>query len=227
MSAADWSFLGRSSFFFCSRPLLDFFGTPEAPNVPVAPFFSCALTSGAPSLGPGWPVMMESDPASSASSPRSPRSSFASFPRLRFARSARFAPIGGSFLESTDVTVSGDFFPGFDGLKGSARCKFGDQVSTPDLLEAKNGKIVCSSPPRPTSNRRSAAGGPGYEEVSFSVALNTVDFVDYAGYFTYYDHQLDTISPQGGQLQGGSAVTIYGKRFRTLVDAVGASADSR
>ena len=123
------------------------------------------------------------------------------------------APIGGSFLESTDVTVSGDFFPGFDGLKGSARCKFGDQVSTPDLLEAKNGKIVCSSPPRPTSNRRSAAGGPGYEEVSFSVALNTVDFVDYAGYFTYYDHQLDTISPQGGQLQGGSAVTIYGKRF--------------
>ena len=44
---------------------------------------------------------------------------------------------------------------------------------------------------------------------------------------TYYDHQLDTISPQGGQLQGGSAVTIYGKRFRTLVDAVGASADSR
>ena len=62
--------------------------------------------------------------------------------------------------------------------------------------------------------------------MSFSVALNTVDFVDYAGYFTYYDHQLDTISPQGGQLQGGSAVTIYGKRFRTLVDAVGASADS-
>ena len=62
MSAADWSFLGRSSFFPRARPLLDFFGTTEPPNPPVLPrdpedrgSFSRALTSGAPSLGPHRP----------------------------------------------------------------------------------------------------------------------------------------------------------------------------
>jgi hypothetical protein len=47
------------------------------------------------------------------------------------------APIGGTFVEGTSVTVSGFFFPGFDGLQSSARCKFGDQQSTPTVLEAK------------------------------------------------------------------------------------------
>ena len=60
-------------------------------------------------------------------------------------------PAGGSFFESTLVTVTGEFFPGFDGLRGSARCKFGDELSTPTVLEAKNGIIVCSSPPRALS----------------------------------------------------------------------------
>ena len=57
-------------------------------------------------------------------------------------------PVGGAFTESASITVSGFFYPGFDGLKSSARCKFGDQQSTPNLLEAKDGIIVCESPLR-------------------------------------------------------------------------------
>ena len=72
------------------------------------------------------------------------------------------------------VTVRGFFFPGFDGLKGSARCMFGGQMTIPSMLEAKNGIIVCASPLRASSAFASSAGGVGYEDVAFSVALNTV-----------------------------------------------------
>ena len=53
--------------------------------------------------------------------------------------------------------VRGFFFPGFDGLKGSARCMFGGQMSVPTMLEAKNGIIVCASPLRASSARASSA----------------------------------------------------------------------
>jgi hypothetical protein len=36
---------------------------------------------------------------------------------------------------------------------------------------------VCASPTRDSSSARTDAGGAGYEDVTFSVALNTVDFV--------------------------------------------------
>jgi hypothetical protein len=42
--------------------------------------------------------------------------------------------------------VRGFFFPGFDGLKGSARCLFGGRMSVPTMLEAKNGITVCFKP---------------------------------------------------------------------------------
>ena len=70
--------------------------------------------------------------------------------------------------------MRGFFFPGFDGLKSSARCSFGGQLSTPTMLEAKDGIIVCKSPLRTGSTFASSAGGVGYEDVAFSVALNTV-----------------------------------------------------
>lgn len=127
-------------------------------------------------------------------------------------------PVGGSFTQSTSVTVRGFFFPGFDGLSGSARCKFGEALSTPTLLEAKNGLIVCDSPPRPDSLARTDVGGAGFEDVEFSVALNTVDFVGSANVsFRYYDHLLASISPQGGHLQGDTSVVIYGDRFDLLL----------
>ena len=118
-------------------------------------------------------------------------------------------PAGGSFYEYTVITVSGFFFPGFDGLESSARCKFGNQLSTPTLLEAKEGIIVCSSPTRETSDARTDAGGPGYEDLSFSVALNTVDFVGNDNItFRFYDHFLASISPQGGHLQGNTLLVL-------------------
>ena len=131
------------------------------------------------------------------------------------------APIGGTFDESTSITVRGFFFPGFDGLQSSARCRFGDQESTPTLLNAMAGEIVCASPTRSTSPKRTAAGpnAPGYEDVDFSVALNTVDFVGNANVkFRYYDHQVAAISPTGGHLQGQTAVIIAGERFNSLAD---------
>ena len=127
-------------------------------------------------------------------------------------------PAGGVFTERTSVTVRGFFFPGFDGLKGSARCMFGGQMSVPNMLEAKNGIIVCASPLRAASAFASSAGGEGYEDVPFSVALNTVDFVGNANVtFRYYDHLLASISPQGGHLQGGTSAVLYGDRFALLV----------
>ena len=126
-------------------------------------------------------------------------------------------PVGGAFSESTSVTVYGFFFPGFDGLKGSARCRFGEQLSTPTRLEAKSGEIVCASPTRLDSPERSGVNGAGYEDVYFSVALNTVDFVGSANVsFRYYDHLLAAVLPQGGHLQGGTRVQIIGVRFGLL-----------
>ena len=134
-------------------------------------------------------------------------------------------PVGGSFFDSTSVTVSGFFFPGFDGLSGSARCKFGNQLSTPTVLEAKSGLIVCDSPVRPNSPARSEAGGVGFEDVDFSVALNTVDFVGNENVtFRYYDHFLASISPRGGHLQGNTVVVISGDRFSLLTAINSASA---
>ena len=72
------------------------------------------------------------------------------------------------------MTVSGFFFPGFDGLKGSARCKFGETLSTPTLLEAKDGIIVCASPARPDSPFRTDAGGPGYEKPRLRTPSHTL-----------------------------------------------------
>ena len=88
----------------------------------------------------------------------------------------------------------------------------------PTMLEAKNGIIVCASPLRPDSPFATSAGGVGYEDVPFSVALNTVDFVGNANVtFRYYDHLLASISPQGGHLQGGTSAVLYGDRFAPLV----------
>ena len=86
------------------------------------------------------------------------------------------------------------------------------------LLEAQDGIIVCSSPPKPTSAARTDAGGPGYEDLAFSVALNTVDFVGNENVtFRFYDHFLASITPQGGQLQGNTQLIISGDRFDLLV----------
>jgi hypothetical protein len=95
-------------------------------------------------------------------------------------------PAGGVFTEATSITVTGFFFPGFDGLQRSARCKFGvgDDVAlqtVPSILDAQNGIIVCASPPRADSAFITEAGGcedepstAGCLDVPFSVALNTV-----------------------------------------------------
>ena len=121
--------------------------------------------------------------------------------------------------------VSGFFFPGFDGLSGSARCKFGDQLSTPTVLEASNGIIVCASPTRAASPARTEAGGAGFEDVTFQIALNTVDFVGNENVtFRYYDHFLSSISPRGGHLQGNTEVVISGDRFDLLTSISAASA---
>ena len=110
-------------------------------------------------------------------------SQYAYYPQSVFS----ISPVGGTFDEGTSVTVRGFFFPGFDGLKSSARCNFGGQLSIPTLLRVLtgaeaidgvvNGEIVCASPTRSSSPFRSDAGGTGMEDVPFSVALNTVDFV--------------------------------------------------
>ena len=61
------------------------------------------------------------------------------------------SPVGGSFDESTSVTVKGFFFPGFDGLKQSARCNFGGQLSIPTLLRSVASRCI-NVLARPLSN---------------------------------------------------------------------------
>ena len=69
-----------------------------------------------------------------------------------------------------------------------------------------------------TGSDHQGAGGVGFEDVAFSVALNTVDFVGNENVtFRYYDHLLASISPQGGHLQGGTSAVLYGDRFALLV----------
>ena len=49
-----------------------------------------------------------------------------------------------------------------------------------------------------------------FEDVTFSVALNTVDFVGNENVtFRYYDHLVASVSPFGGHLQGSTVVVGF------------------
>ena len=67
--------------------------------------------------------------------------------------------------------------------------------------------VVCATAPQPFTAATS---------VTLELALNNVDFIDAATLaFTYYVQPLEAraISPTGGQLRGGTRVTLDGSGF--------------
>ena len=97
-------------------------------------------------------------------------------------------------------------FAGWGAPPAAARCRWdGTQVTIPTALTA--GYVVCATAPQLFTRATS---------VTLELALNNVDFIEAATLdFTYYVQPLQAraISPTGGQMRGGTRVTLDGSGF--------------
>ena len=133
-------------------------------------------------------------------------------------------PVSGPVVGGSDVTISGLFSPGYDGVRTSARCLFKQRgVSTLTQLEPTS--VQCPSLPIP------AQGNQTHYAYEMGVALNGAyiddDSSDYVSIramcppgavsnyqrFVQYTQRVDAIDPTGGPTEGGTVVTVRGAGF--------------
>ena len=122
------------------------------------------------------------------------------------------------------MTVSGEFSPGYDGVRTSARCLFKQRgVSTLTSIEPTS--VQCASLAIPPEGNRT------HYDFEMGVALNGAyiddDSSDYVSIramcprgavsnyqrFVQYTQRVDAIDPTGGPTEGGTVVTVRGAGF--------------
>ena len=142
-------------------------------------------------------------------------------------------PPAGPALGTTDVRVSGEFSPGYDGVPTSAQCLYTPPTGAADaqtsVLKALEPLVVeCEAPLLPEANNNTAV------DQRMGVALNGAyvadDSADYVAIrnvcpanvvgnyqqFGQYRHAVHSVEPTGGPVGGGTTVTIRGEGFTPI-----------
>ena len=111
-------------------------------------------------------------------------------------------PSVGATVGGLRVTVTGEAFLPFS----TARCRFGNVVSSFDVVAGSSGS--CVSP---------AAASPG--RVPFAVTINGVDEEIWSSGFEYYRiPTLSQLQPNGAAVAGSAAITVVGQDFQEFAD---------
>ena len=118
-------------------------------------------------------------------------------------------PTGGVSLGGTSVTIFGEGFGAFRLQPELSSCQWGDAISIPTTIG--DNLLICPTP----SQVEASVSAPATSSVPFRVALNGVHFADTGHRFLFYQQPVNfsSVTPTGGIVSGGTAVTIRGEGF--------------